>query len=315
MAETASAKPLIIDCDPGVDDAIAILLALASPQELELLGITTVAGNVPLDFTQRNARKICELAGHPEVKVYAGCPRPMLRVLETAREVHGKTGLDGTELPEPTMPLQSQHAVNYLLAAISSHPDPVTIAAVGPLTNLALALIQAPQLVENIAEIVIMGGAITQGNVTPSAEFNFYVDPHAAQVVLNCGAPISLFTLDVTHHVISTPARLAAIRAIGTKPVAAAADMLEFYGRFSMKRYGTPGGFLHDPCPIAYLIQPDLFEGRLCSVQVETQSETTMGRSIVDLWNITDATANIRVMERANADGIYQLLCDRLRKL
>lgn len=309
------ARPLIIDCDPGVDDAIAILLALASPDDLDLQAITTVAGNVPLDFTHSNARKICELAGHPEVKVYAGCPRPMLRVLETAREVHGKTGLDGTTLPEPTMLLQSQHAVPFLMEAIANAPEPITIAAVGPLTNLALAFIQAPDLVENIAEITIMGGTITQGNITPSAEFNFYVDPHAAQVVLNSGAPISLFTLDLTHTVISTPGRLAAIRAIGTKPAIAAADMLEFYGQFSMKRYGTPGGFLHDPCPIAYLLQPELFEGRLFSAEVETLSETTMGRLVVDLWNITEPEATIRVMERVDADGVYELLCDRLQRL
>ena len=308
-------RPLIIDCDPGVDDAIAILMALASPDQFDLLGITTVAGNVPLELTQRNARKICELAGHTEMSVYAGCPRPMLRGLETARQVHGKTGLDGTQLPEPTMPLQSQHAVCFLMEAIAQSPQPVTVAAIGPLTNLALALIQVPQLVDNIAELVIMGGAVTQGNVTPSAEFNFYVDPHAAQVVLACGAPITLFTLDLTHQVITTPERLAAIREIGNKPAIAAADMLEFYGRFSMKRYGTTGGFLHDPCPIAYLLKPELFEGRLFSVQVETLGESTMGRLVVDVWNIINSPPKIRVMERAFTEEIYKLICDLLRNI
>ncbi|WP_017327581.1 nucleoside hydrolase [Synechococcus sp. PCC 7336] len=309
------ARSLIVDCDPGVDDAIAILLTLASPEELHLLGITTVAGNVPLALTQTNARKICELAGRPDIPVFAGCPRPLLRPLETAREVHGRTGLDGAALPAPTMPLQSQHAVAFLIEAISNSPEPITIAAVGPLTNLAVAFIQAPQIVENIAEIAIMGGAISQGNVTPSAEFNFYVDPHAADVVLKSGAKIALFTLDLTHQLVTAPARLQAIRAIDSPAAIAAADMLEFYGRFSMKRYGTAGGFLHDPCPIAYLIQPQLFEGRSLSVELETLSDITRGRAIVDLWGVTGRDANAVVMERADADGIYGLLCDRLRRL
>ena len=203
--------PLIIDCDPGVDDAIALLLTLAAP-ELDLLGITAVAGNVPLVLTEKNARKICQLAGRTEIGVYAGCPRPMMRTLVTAEHVHGSTGLEGAELPEPTMPLRSQHAVSFLIEQLIQAQQPITIAALGPLTNIAIALIQQSAIVQNIEEIVIMGGAIARGNVTPSAEFNFYVDPHAAKVVFESGAKLTLLSLDVTHQVLTTPERLGKMR-------------------------------------------------------------------------------------------------------
>jgi purine nucleosidase len=309
------ARELLIDCDPGADDAIALLLAIASPAEFDLVGITTVAGNVSLPLTQTNARKICELAGRPDLKVYAGCPRPLLRPPVSGADVHGTTGLDGVQLPPPQMPLQSQHAVSFLIETAIQSAKPIAIAAVGPLTNLAVALVQAPHILEHIAEIAIMGGAITQGNITPSAEFNFFADPHAAQIVLASGAPISLFTLDLTHQAVTTPERLAAIRAISTPVATAAANLLAHYGRFDMQRYGIAGGHLHDPCAIAYLLAPHLFEGRHLSVEVETTSTTTLGRSIADVWNVTDRPPNAYVLERMDVDGFYDLLVERLQRL
>ncbi|MGB3493813.1 MAG: nucleoside hydrolase [Elainellaceae cyanobacterium] len=307
-----SPLPIIIDCDPGVDDAIAILLALASP-ELDILGITTVAGNVPLALTQANARKICELANHREIPIYSGCPRPMVRSLHTAEDIHGKTGLEGITLPEPRLPLQSQHGVHFLIETLLSAAVPITLATLGPLTNVAIALIQAPQIAEHIHQIVMMGGAITHGNVTPSAEFNIYVDPHAAEVVLSSGIPITFLSLDVTHQVLTTPDRLAAIRAIATPVGQAAADLLSHYGRLDGDRYDMPGGPLHDPNVITYLLQPQLYSGKHCHVSVETCSPLTLGKTVVDWWG-TEPGA-VHVINTVDADGFYTLLTERLQRI
>ncbi|WP_346289517.1 nucleoside hydrolase [Sphaerothrix gracilis] len=303
--------PLIIDCDPGVDDAIALLLTLAAP-ELNLLGITAVAGNVPLVLTEKNARKICQLAGRTEIGVYAGCPRPMMRTLVTAEHVHGSSGLEGAELPEPTMPLRSQHAVSFLIEQLTQAQQPITIAALGPLTNIAIALIQQPAIGQNIEEIVIMGGAIARGNVTPSAEFNFYVDPHAAKVVFESGAKLTLLSLDVTHQVLTTPERLGKMRAIGSPVSQAAADLLAYYGVADAVKHGLPGAPLHDPCVIAYLLKPDLFVGQAARVAIETQGELNLGRSVVDFLPGVMQSANATVMQTVDAAGFYQLLMDSL---
>ncbi|MDJ0708699.1 MAG: nucleoside hydrolase [Leptolyngbyaceae cyanobacterium MO_188.B28] len=308
-------RPIIIDCDPGVDDAIALLLALASTNELTVLGVTTVAGNAPLSLTQKNARKICQLAGRLDVNVYAGCPRPLLQPLVTAEHVHGETGLQGADLPEPTLALQPQHGVSFLIDALTQAAEKITLATLGPLTNIAVALIQQPQLIENIEEIVVMGGAITHGNVTPSAEFNIYVDPHAAQVVMGSGAPITLISLDVTHQVLTTTERLAAIRALGSPVGQAAADMLAYYGTEDVDRYGLPGAPLHDPCVIAYLLQPTLYSHRQAYVEVDLASPLTLGRTVVDFWGGSGRPANAKVMLTIDANGLYQLLIDRIGKL
>lgn len=307
-------KKIIIDCDPGVDDAIALLLAFASP-ELEILGIVTVAGNVSLPFTEKNARKICELAKRSDIKVYAGCPRPVLRSLENARHVHGETGLQGVELPEPQMPLQPQHGVEFLIATLMQASEPITLATLGPLTNLAIALIQAPQIIPKIQEVVLMGGATSQGNVTASAEFNFYVDPHAAEIVFTSGLPLTMIGLDVTHKVLTTPERLEQVRAIATPVSAAAAAMLAGYGAYDVEKYGMLGSPLHDPCVIAYLIQPKLFVGRNLHVAIETTSESTMGRSIVDLWQSGHRVPNAYVIQQADDESFYSLLIQRLSTL
>lgn len=305
-------RPLIVDCDPGQDDAVTLLLAMASP-ELELLGITTVAGNVSVQQTSDNARRICELAGHPEMGVYAGCPRPLLRPLETAEHVHGKTGIDGADLPEPKMPLGSAHGVQYLIQTLMAAPEPVTLALLGPMTNLAVALVQQPQIVDHIETLVFMGGSAFEGNVTPAAEFNILTDPHAAQVVLSAGIrEVVMLGLNVTHRVISTPERIERIRALGTKVGQTVAAMLTFYGKFDIERYGLPGGPLHDPCVIAYLLEPQLFQTKPCYVEVETTSPLNLGRTVVDRWGSSGQPANAQVAFEVDAQGFYDLLTERL---
>jgi purine nucleosidase len=325
--------PLIIDCDPGVDDAIALLLSFASP-ELNLLGITTVAGNVPLAFTEKNARKICGLAGRTATKVYEGCPRPILRSLATAEEIHGETGLNGPDLPEPTMLVQEQHAVNYLIETVLRSPEPITIATLGPLTNLAIALIQEPLIVEKIKAVVMMGGAIAEGNITTAAEFNIYVDPHAAQVVFSSGLNLTLIPLDITHQVLTTEARLARIRAIGTPVSEAAALLLQHYGAIDRQRHNLPGSPLHDPCVIGYLLRPDFFTVQPQVVNVEINDEATMGKTIVTSPSVTSPSvnspsvtspsvtspsvqevANVNVVKTVNVEGFYDLLIERLAML
>ena len=309
-------RKIIIDTDPGQDDAVAILLALASP-ELDVLGLTAVAGNVPLHLTQKNAMKICELAGKPDTKVFSGAIRPLVRQLVTAEEVHGKTGLNGPDLPEPTMKLQDQHAVDFIIETIMREPPAtVTLCPLGPLTNIALAMSREPRIVPRIQEIVLMGGGLFEGgNVTPTAEFNIYVDPHAADIVLKCGAPIVMMPLDVTHKALTTAKRIAAIRALGTKVGIATAELLEFFERFDEDKYGTDGGPLHDPCVIAYLLKPELFGGRFINVSVETASELTMGMTVADWWGVTKREKNVTYMRDIDHEGFYALLTERLARL
>ncbi len=307
------ARPIIIDTDPGQDDAVAILLALASP-ELDVLGITAVAGNVPLRLTEKNARKICELAGKPETKVFAGASRPLVRELVTAEYVHGKTGLDGPDLPEPTMPLQEQHAVDFIVE--TARDRKVTLCPLGPLTNIALALNRAPEIAQNIDEIVLMGGGLFEGgNVTPAAEFNIYVDPHAADVVFRSGIPIVMMPLDLTHTALTSRARVEAFRDLGTRPGVATAELLDFFERFDVEKYGSEGGPLHDPNVIAYLIKPELYAGRHINVEVEITSELTMGMTVADWWGVTGRTPNCQYMRSVDDVGFFDLLVERIGRL
>ncbi|WP_274630371.1 nucleoside hydrolase [Arvimicrobium flavum] len=307
---------IIIDTDPGQDDALAILLALGSP-ELDILGVTAVAGNVPLELTEKNARKICELAGRSDIRVFAGASRPLVRKLVTAEHVHGKTGLDGPDLPEPTMPLQKQHAVDFIVETLMREESgTVTLCPLGPLTNIALALNREPRIAARIKQIVLMGGGFFEGgNITPAAEFNIYVDPHACDVVLKSGIKVVIMPLDVTHKALTTSSRLAALRGLGTRAGIAAAELLEFFERFDEEKYGTDGGPLHDPCVIAYLLKPELFKGRECNVEVETASELTMGMTVVDWWGVTDRQKNATVMRDVDAAGFFALLTERLGRL
>jgi purine nucleosidase len=310
-------RQIIIDTDPGQDDAVAILLALASPQELELLGIVAVAGNVPLRLTARNARIVCELAGRADVPVYAGCERPMHRDLVTAEYIHGKTGLDGPTLPEPTTALQPQHGVDFLIDALRrADAGSVTLCALGPLTDIAMALVKAPDVAGKVAEIVAMAGAYFEvGNVTPAAEFNVYVDPHAADLVLRSGIPITMIPLDVSHKALTTRPRIERFRALGTRCGVAVAEMLDFFERHDVEKYGFDGGPLHDPCVIAYLLRPALLRGRKVNVTVETGSPLTLGMTVADWWGVTDRPPNVQFMNDIDADGFYDLLTERIARL
>jgi len=310
-------RPIIIDTDVGQDDAVAILLALASPAELEVLGIVAVAGNVPLALTQRNARIVCELAGRREVPVYAGCERPLHRDLVTAEYIHGKTGLDGPTLPEPTMKLQPQHGVDFLIDTLRrAEPGAVTLCTLGPLTNIGMALVKAPDIAPKVREIVMMGGAYFEvGNVTPAAEFNIYVDPHAADLVMRSGIPITIIPLDVSHKALTTKPRIQRFRALGTRCGRAVAEMLEFFERHDVEKYGADGGPLHDPGVIAYLLRPDLYRGRQVNVAIETGSALTLGMSVVDWWRVTDRPPNAQFMNDVDADGFYGLLTERIATL
>ena len=310
-------RKIIIDTDPGQDDAVAILVALASPEEIDILGITCVAGNVPLDLTSRNARIVCELAGKRAVKIFAGCDRPLGRDLVTAEHVHGKTGLDGPDLPEPTMSLAEGHAVDFIIDTLRENaPGTVTLCPLGPLTNIATALQKAPDIADRIAKIVLMGGGYFEGgNITPTAEFNIYVDPQAADIVFKSGAPIVVMPLDVTHKALVTKARNDALRALGTPVGIAVAEMTDFFERFDKEKYGSDGAPLHDPCVTAYLINPDLFKGRHINVEIETESELTMGMTVADWWGVTDRAPNATFMGDLDSDGFFALLTERLARL
>jgi purine nucleosidase len=312
-----SPRKIIIDTDPGQDDAVAILLALASPDELEVLGITAVAGNVPLPLTARNARIVCELAGRTDVPVYAGCDAPLSRPLVTAEHVHGKTGLDGPVLPDPTMPLAEGHAVDFIIDTLRREPaGSVTLCPLGPLTNIATAFQRAPDIVERVQQIVLMGGAYFEvGNITPAAEFNIYVDPEAAEIVMKSNVDTVIMPLDVTHKVLVTKPRNDAFRALGTPVGKAVAEMTDFFERFDREKYGSDGAPLHDPCVTAYLLQPDLFAGRHINVEIETASELTLGMTVADWWRVTDRPANALFIGSVDADGFFDLLTERLARL
>ncbi|WP_370275123.1 nucleoside hydrolase [Pararhodobacter marinus] len=307
-------RKIIIDTDPGQDDAVALLLALASPEDIEVLGITCVAGNVPLPLTAKNARIVCELAGRTDVRVFAGCNAPLRRKLVTAEHVHGKTGLDGITLPDPRMPLQDQHAVDVIIETSRAEAD-VTLVPIGPLANIATALTRAPDIAGRIAEIVIMGGAYFQvGNITPTAEFNIFVDPEAAEIVFRSGVKLTVMPLDVTHKVLTTRPRIEALRALG--PVGeVVASWTDFFERFDMEKYGSEGAPLHDPCTIAWLIDPTLFSGRQINVEIETVSDLTLGMTVADWWGVTDRAKNAYFVGSCDADGFYALLTERLARL
>jgi purine nucleosidase len=303
-------RKIIIDTDPGIDDAVAILLALASP-ELEVLGLAAVAGNIPLALTERNGRAICELAGRGDIPVYAGCARPMGRTLVTAERVHGASGLGTLVLPPPSGPAEMQHGVDFLIETLRREPpDTVTLCALGPLSNLGMALVKAPDIAERVHEVVLMGGASRAlGNVTPTAEFNIYVDPHAAELVFAAGWKLAVMPLDLTHQVRSTPPRIERFRALGNRCGAAVAELTTPAG-------GEPGGQpLHDPCVIAYLLAPELFHGSHVNVAVETASELTMGMTVVDWRGVTGRAANARVLNAIDTDRLYDLLAERVARL
>jgi purine nucleosidase len=268
-------------------------------------------------LTQKNARIICELAQKTDVPVFAGAKRPLERTLVTAEHVHGKTGLDGPTLPDTEMPLQDQHAVDFIIETLRAEPaGTVTLCPLGPLTNIAAAFNQAPDIIERVQEVVLMGGAYFEvGNITPTAEFNIYVDPEAAEIVLKSGANITMMPLDVTHKALVTKERNDRFRALGTPVGIAVAEMTDFFERFDREKYGSDGAPLHDPTVIAYLINPKLFTGRYVNVEVETKSDLTLGMTVADWWRVSDREPNAMFIGDLDADGFFDLLTERLGRL
>ena len=309
-------RKIIIDCDPGQDDAVALFLAMAAPDEFDILGITTVAGNVPLALTQRNARMMCDIAGQKDTPVYAGCERPMVLEPITAEYIHGSTGIDGIDVFEPRTPLQEQHAVDFIIdTLLTADKGSVTLIPTGPMTNLGTAIDREPAILEGVERIVSMGGAMREGgNRSPSAEFNVLADPHAADIVFNCGKPITAMGLDVTHQVLSTRERVARIRELGNDVAEATAGMLGFFHRYDTKKYGSEGAPLHDPCTIAWLLKPELFATKHCNLSVEKESELTLGHTAIDFWHVTDRPKNVDWTYEVDADGFYDLLVERLAR-
>ena len=271
---------------------------------------------MPLDLTVTNSLMLVELAGRPDIPVYRGSVRPMVKDLITAEYVHGPTGLDGADLAPPTIEEAQGHAVDKIVEIATSSESPITICTLGPLTNLALALVREPGIARNIDQVVTMGGGFFEGgNTTPAAEFNVYVDPHAAHVVFTSGIPIVLMPLDVTHKALTTPDRLDRFRALGTPAGDAVAGMLGFYDRWDMNKYGLPGGPLHDPTVIAYLLKPELFQGKEVPVDIDITPGLTLGMTVVDWWGVTDAPPNALVMNGIDADGFFDLLVELIARL
>jgi pyrimidine-specific ribonucleoside hydrolase len=301
--------PVILDCDPGHDDALAITLALARP-ELDVLGITTIGGNSTLANTTRNALRVLALLDRPDVPVAAGPPEPLVRALETAPQVHGVSGLDGADLPEPASAPRPEGALEFLRATLEASPAPVTLIPVGPLTNIALLLRTYPRLAPRIAHISLMGGAMRAGNWTPAAEFNIWVDPEAARIVFRSGLPITMCGLDVTHKALMGLPEIERLRAIGTRPARVFADLLQFFTRFHVERYGTADTPIHDAVAVAHVALPGMVRTERYHVDVETTGELTRGRTVVDDRGQPGAMPNVDVALDIDRAAFADLVID-----
>ena len=309
-------RALIIDTDPSVDDAVAALVALASPAELEVLALTTVAGNVPVALTTKNALKVLALAGRTDIPVHPGATGPLEGALRSAEYVQGATGMDGFVLPEPSVTAGGYAPDAIVDLVMARPPGSVTLACIAPMTNIALALRRCPGLAARLREIVIMGGARSEGgNITPCAEFNVFVDPEAAAAVLACGAPITLIPLDCTHQALTSADRLARLRALGTPLAEALYHLLAFNKRFHEKRCGTDGAPLHDATTIAWRLQPGLCSGRHVHVAVECAGAHTRGMTVIDWWGVTGKPANAQVLTGIHAEAYFDLVIERLARL
>ncbi len=306
-----AATPVLIDCDPGHDDAIALLLALASP-ELELLGVTTVYGNQTLEKTTANTLRVLDLAGRGDVPVAAGADRPLVRELTVAAHVHGESGLDGPTLPPPVHRAIAQPAVDFMVEQIVSSPRPVTLVPTGPLTNVAELLDR--DVSANVERIVLMGGSIAEGNMTPAAEFNIWADPEAAARVFASGLDVTMIGLDVTHRAVTTPAHEERLRAAGTVG-AFVADLIDFFSVYHRETYGWDGAPIHDAVAVAHVLRNDLVTTVRRNVEVELESDLCRGRTVVDLWNRTDRPPNAHVGVELDADAFFDLLVERIARL
>jgi inosine-uridine nucleoside N-ribohydrolase len=303
--------PIVLDCDPGHDDAIALLLALASP-ELDLLAVTTTYGNQTLEKTTANALRVLELADRTEIPVAAGADRPLQRELTVAAHVHGESGLDGPVLPPARLQPVGQHAVDFLVERVVGSPDPVTLVPTGPLTNVALLLDRIGG--ENVERIVLMGGAIAEGNMTPAAEFNIWCDPEAAERVFHSGLDVTMIGLDVTHQALLTPALAEQLRGTG-RIGTFVAELVEFYSVYHRETYGWEGAPIHDAVAVAHLLEADLVETRHRNVEVELESELCRGRTVVDLWRRTGNEPNVHVAVGVDGEAFVQLLLERIESL
>lgn len=315
--DSMGARKIIIDTDPGQDDAFAVLFALGSPAELDVVALTTVGGNVPLALTSRNALQLVELAGRTDVPVFAGCPGPMVKKLKTAEYVHGPTGIDGLEAPDPVTALQPQHAVNFLVEKIMAEPEgELTVCTLGPMTNLGMAMAMEPRIIPRIREVVLMGGGFFQGgNATPAAEFNIFVDPHAAHVVFESGVPLTMASIDCTYTAQMTPEWINTLRAVGTRTAVQAANMADFFRRYGSHKFPTEARPIHDACVTGFLLAPHLFQQKQCNVTIELMSPETIGMTIVDWWHVTGRRRNCNVLGRIDADGFFALMLERLSTL
>ena len=311
MSAESARTPIILDCDPGHDDAIALLLALASP-ELEVLGVTTVHGNQTLEKTTANALRVLDLARRADISVAAGADRPLSRELTIASHVHGESGLDGPALPPAVRSPLGEHAVDFMERVISASSKPVTLVPTGPLTNIALLLERTGGA--NVERIVLMGGSIGEGNMTPAAEFNVWADPEAAQAVFHAGLDTTMIGLDVTHQAVTTPAlqdRLTATGPIGQF----VADLIDYFAVYHFETYGWDGAPIHDAVAVAYVVRPDLVTMIESNVEVELESELCRGRTVVDRWKRTDRPVNAHVGIDLDAEGFFDLLVERIGRL
>ena len=313
----AGRRRIILDCDPGRDDAIALAMALASPAEIELAGITAVAGNVPLEVTHRNARFLCELCGFPEVPVHAGADRPLVREPVTATRHHGESGLEGVEVDLPVAPVGARRAVGFIADTLRASADgEVTLVAIGPFTNVALFAREHPDLLPKVREVVVMGGASTAGgNVTPAAEFNVYADPHAAEIVFECGRPLTVHGLDVTHQVLAAPRHAERLAEAGGAAARRLAPLLHPAAGSRGPRFGPDRSPLHDPCTIAWLLRPELFGTQMVPVAVETEGTPAFGETVVDWWGVTGREPNARWVTEADGEAVLDLVIDRVARL
>ena len=304
-------KKIILDCDPGHDDAIAILLAARHPA-IELLAITTVAGNQSVEKTAYNALRVCSLANIRDVPIARGMERPLVREARHAADIHGESGLDGPDIPESSLSLAPQHAVDLMIEVLLQSAGNITVVATGPLTNVAAAIRLEPAIVPKIQAISLMGGAISLGNVTPSAEFNIWVDPEAAAIVFGCGRPITMVPLEVTHQALATEDIIKRLRDVGEVVPKFAADLLVYFAESYRQVFGFPAPPLHDPCAVAAVIEPDIIHAQDMYVAIETLGELTVGRTVCDAYGKLGRTANARVGYGLQVDRFWNMLIDAL---
>jgi purine nucleosidase len=308
-------RPIIFDCDPGNDDAVALLITMASPETFKILGITTVAGNVSLDNTNVNARKICELAGRTDIPVFSGCPRPLVGKAILSDGAHGKTGIDGAILPDPKMPLSKQHAVDFIIETLKTHPEQVTVFLTGPATNMAMAINKDPTILENVKEFVVMGGSISAGNITAAAEFNFFCDPFAAKVIIDCGKKTTLMTLDITNQVLATPLNIQRLHAVGNNQALQVAHMMAATMNFDIDSFGLTGRAIHDACVPIFILRPDLFTTKPAYVHIETATGDSYGNSIVSYFpKHLPKEPWLFVPDAVDSEGVFNIILESLAR-